>query len=390
MSSARGVSEASGQPTGRLRVGVDVTSLLDAITGVGTFVREVVDGLAVRPDIDLHAFAVSWRGRDRLASVVPEGAHLHTRPMPARIARRAWARLDQPSARLLAGPLDVVHGPNYVVPPGGGAVEVVTVHDLTALHHPEMCTPDVLEWPGLLRRALARGAWVHTVSRFVADEVAEAFPEVGERLVVVPNGIRLPGPPGATTDATAGHDLAGGRRYVLALGTIEPRKDLVGLVRAFEAIAADDADLRLVVAGGDGLGADVVHAAAVGSPYANRIALLGRVGDAEREALLRGASAVAYPSVYEGFGLVPLEAMSVGVPVVATRTGAIPEVVGDAALLVEPGDVDALAAALCRVLDDAALVEVLAEAGAERLDAFTWERTVAGMADAYRAAAAGR
>jgi hypothetical protein len=241
-----------------LRVSVDATSLLDRRTGVGAMASALVSGLAARPDVRLSLFAVSWRGRGGLAAVAPPGATIRRLPVPARLARAAWARTDHPTARLLGGRADVVHGPNFVVPPGGGAVEVVTVHDLTAVHHPEMCTPDVLEWPGLLRRALRRGAWVHTVSEFVAAEVRDAFPEAGDRVVAVPNGVPRP-PPSPASDASAGHHLVGGTRYVLALGTVEPRKDLPGLVAAFDLLAPADPDLRLVIAGGDGLASEVAR-----------------------------------------------------------------------------------------------------------------------------------
>jgi glycosyltransferase involved in cell wall biosynthesis len=306
--------------------------------------------------------------------------------MPARLARAAWKRLDVPTARHLGGPADVVHGPNFVVPPGGGAVEVLTIHDLTALRYPEMCTPDVLEWPGLARRALRRGAWVHTVSEFVADEVRDAFPEAGDRVVAVPNGLAEPSPADAISDAAAGHHLAGGQRYVLALGTIDPRKDLLTLVAAFEGLAAADADLRLVIAGADGMASTALEAAIAASPHARRIIRLGPVDDAKRMGLLRGATVVAYPSRYEGFGLVPLEAMSVGTPVVATAVGAIPEVVGQAAVLVPEQDVDALAGALAQVLGDEAFAESLAEDGRERADGFRWTDTVDGIVSLYRQA----
>ena len=379
------MSEASAARP-RLRVNVDATSLLEPLTGVGVFARELVDGLARRPDVDLGVFAVSWRGRELLADVAPEGAAVHRRPLPARLARAAWARTDLPSARLLAGPADVVHGPNFVVPPGGGAVEVVTVHDLTALHHPEMCTADVLQWPGLLRRALRRGAWVHTVSEFVAEEVRAAFPDAGERVVAVPNGVRIPPPAAAGSSPADGCALAGGERYLLAIGTVEPRKDLPGLVAAFDELAEADGELRLVIVGADGLAVADLAAAVAASPARDRIVRIGRVGDDERLALLRGASVVAYPSRYEGFGLVPLEAMAVGTPVVATAVGAIPEVVGEAALLVPGGDPAALAGALGEVLDDGARRGALIEAGHRRVAGFDWERTVDGLVALYRTA----
>jgi glycosyltransferase involved in cell wall biosynthesis len=371
-------------------VAFDATSLLDRPTGVGTFARELLQGLAGRDDVAATTFAVSWRGRSRLSSVVPAGVAVRSRPVPARLARALWDRTDHPSARWLAGPADVVHGPNFVVPPGGGAAEVVTVHDLTAIRFPELCTPDVLRWPGLLRRALGRGAWVHAVSGAVADEVREAFPDAADRVVAIPNGFRPPGPAGVADGAARGIHLAGGPRYVLALGTVEPRKDLPTLVAAFDAMAADDPDLRLVIAGPDGWGAEALTEARDRAHHRRRIVRLGWVDGDARLALLRGASAVAYPSRYEGFGLVPLEALSVGTPVVATDVPALREVLADAAPLVPVGDAPALAAALTRVLADDDHRAHLVHRGAKRTTTYSWPATVAEIATLYTRAAASR
>ncbi|HEX2576684.1 MAG TPA: hypothetical protein VHK88_10080, partial [Aquihabitans sp.] len=183
---------------------VDATALLDRPTGIGVYVGELIRGLAGRTDLDARAFAVSLRGRGRLAGVVPAGMPARSRPLPARLARAAWQRADRPTSAWLAGRTDVVHGPNYVVPPGGGAVEVVTVSDLSALHFPEMCSPDVLQWPGLLERALRRGAWVHTISESVGDEVRERHPGDADRVVAVPLAVRRPAGPTPATDAARG------------------------------------------------------------------------------------------------------------------------------------------------------------------------------------------
>ena len=366
-----------------LRVAVDATSLLDRPTGVGVFTRALLGGLADRDDLEIRAFAVTWRGRNGLAGVVPPGVAAVGRRVPARLARAAWTRSDQVNAGQLAGTVDVVHGPNFVVPPGGGAATVVTVHDLTAVRFPEMCTPDVLAWPGLLRRSLARGAWVHAVSRAVADEVRDAFPEAGERVVAVPNGVDPPAPPTGRTDAVRGRHLAGSSRYVLAVGTVEPRKDLPSLVRAFDLVADHDPEVRLVLAGADGWSAERLTEAVDAARHRRRIVRLGWVDDETRLALLRGATVLAYPSRYEGFGLPPLEAMGVDLPVVATDVAAVAEVVGDAALLVPVGDSEALATALTSVLEDESLRSTLVAAGRERVAGFTWGRTVAGIADLY-------
>jgi glycosyltransferase involved in cell wall biosynthesis len=373
---------------GPITVALDVTSLIGHRTGVGVLAAHLVDGLAARDDVRLRAFAVTWRGRDALADALPPGVEVARRPMAARPLREVWRRVDRPAIETWVGPVDVVHGPNFVVPPARRAAEVVTVHDLTAWRFPELVDAATAAYPALVARALRRGAWVHAPSQAVADEVVTELGAEPERVVAVSNGAPDLGPDGPGRGAAAGRSLAGAERYVLAVGTVEPRKDLPGLVRAFDAVAADDPDLHLVVAGADGWGADALDAAVAGAAHRDRVVRLGWVDDAARAALLRGAAVVAYPSVYEGFGLVPLEAMAAGVPVVTTRAGAIPEVVGDAAELVDVGDVDALAGALARVLTDDARRAELVAAGHVRRAAFSWSVTVDGVADLYRRAVA--
>jgi glycosyltransferase involved in cell wall biosynthesis len=178
-----------------------------------------------------------------------------------------------------------------------------------------------------------------------------------------------------------------GRPYVLALGTTEPRKDLPGLVAAFDRMAGAQPDLELRIAGPPGWGEDALGLAIASATHRDRIHRLGWVAD--RDALLAGATVFAYPSRYEGFGFPPLEAMAVGVPVVSTRTGAIPEVLGDAALLVPVGDVDALAGALERLVVDAEERRRLIAAGSVRVARYSWTQAGDGLADLYRRVAAG-
>jgi glycosyltransferase involved in cell wall biosynthesis len=174
------------------------------------------------------------------------------------------------------------------------------------------------------------------------------------------------------------------RRFILAVGTVEPRKDYPTLVRAFDAIAADRPDLHLVIVGANGWGAPALVEALTRAHHRDRVHRLGWLANPDRDALLRGAAVLAYPSLYEGFGLPPLEAMSVGVPVVATAAGALPEILGDGADLVPVGDVDALAAALARTVDDEDLRVDLVTRGRARAAAFTWRACGDGLAHLYR------
>jgi glycosyltransferase involved in cell wall biosynthesis len=364
----------------RVRVAVDAVPLLDTRTGVGRFVSETVTRLAARADLDLVAYGWPLGGKDLMRAALPLGVRTARLPMAGPPLRAVWRRVDVPPIELWTGAVDVVHGPNFVVPPAWRAAELVTVHDLTVVRHPEMCTTDTLEFPSLLRRALRRGAWVHVVSSFVRDEVIDLLGLDADRVVVIPNGLTTTPP----ADPARGRSLAGAERYVLAVGTIEPRKDLPRLVDAFDAVAAEHDDVKLVVAGPDGWGADAFRSAQRRAAHRDRVERLGWVSEDDRNALLRGATVFAYPSLYEGFGLPPLEAMSAGTPVVTTRTGGIPEVVGDAALVVPPGDTDALAEALGKVLGDSALGDDLRARGLANVERFSWDRTTDDLAALYR------
>jgi glycosyltransferase involved in cell wall biosynthesis len=372
---------------GPLRVAIDATALLEPhLTGVGRVTAELLTRLGTRDDVAVRAYALSWRGRRLLADRVPPGVTATGRPVAARPLRRIWLRADRPVIEWWTGSVDVVHGPNYVVPPARHAAEVMTVHDLTCLHYPELCTDDILQFPHLIERAIRRGAWIHTPSATMADEVRNAFAVEPERVVPIDNGptdVR-------GGDPAEGRRLARGDHYVLSLGTIEPRKDMPLLVRAFDAVAAGDPEVRLVVAGADGWGVEAFAAEVARARHRDRIVRLGWVSDEERSSLLRGASVFAYPSVYEGFGLPPLEAMAVDTPVVATRAGALPDVLGDAAALVPPGDADSLAEALSLALHDDTTRAGLIGRGRRNLGRFSWDRTTTDLVALYRRAVAAR
>lgn len=361
-----------------LVVALDATPLLGSRTGIGVAVDGFVRHLARRSDLGLIGFGLTARGRRALAAALPPGVTAAGRPVPASVMLRVWSRSRWPSAESWTGPVSVVHGTNYVLPPPRRAAGIVTVWDMSALHYPQLCTPTTRRYPALIAAAVARGAWVHTGSQSVADELADHFAVGADRIRVVPPGIEVPA---ERPERPAGS----GRRYVLGLGRSEPRKDFPTLVRAFDLIAGERPDLDLELAGPPGWAEAELAAAISAARYRDRIHRVGWVDQPQR--LLAGAAAFAYPSLYEGFGLPPLEAMAMGVPVVAARAGAVPEVTGDAARLVPTRDPVALAEALARVLDDPAEAARLAAAGPARAAGFDWTRSAAAMADLYRDAA---
>ncbi len=354
---------------------VDATPLLGMRTGVGVSVAGFIAAVSANPTVDVVAFGLSAKAGRSLPDVLPGTVRAGRGiPIPATALLRAWERFDHPAVERWTGPVDVVHGTNFVVPPSRRAARLVTVHDLTPVRFPELCNPTSLRYPGLISRALDRGASVHTVSHSMADEIIDHFHVDPARVHTIHNGLTPLAPP-LPRDKSA-------PPYILAIGTVEPRKGLPDLVAAFDRIAGSIPDLQLKIAGPSGWGEDALDDARRSARHADRIHRIGWVED--RSTLMAGAVLLAYPSLYEGFGLPPLETMSLVVPVVTTTAGAIPEVVGEAALVIAPGDTQALGEALLAVATDAATRQRLITAGMERARLFLWETAGRELADLYR------
>ncbi len=382
----------TGSPAATTRpprhVALDLGPLAASPTGVGAFCRGLLGALRRREDVTVSGYAVALRS-GAVRSLVEADLALHTWPLPARLVNLLWQHGAVPSGELVARgwtgpPVDAVHGTNFVVPPCRRAAEIVTVHDLTAVHHRELCAPASLAYPSLVRRAIGRGAFVHTHSRWVAAEVVALLDAPVDRVRAVPPGIE----PRRSLGQLGSPPLRW--PYLLALGTVEPRKGYPTLVEAFGSFAREVPDVRLVIAGSDGWGSAALEAALRSCPVRRRIVRRGYIADDERDRMLAYAIALVYPSIYEGFGLPPLEAMAAGVPVVASDGGALPEVLGKAALLVPVGDAAALAAALVRVVEDDGLRVGLVERGLAHADAFGWDAAAAGMTALYNDAVEAR
>jgi glycosyltransferase involved in cell wall biosynthesis len=360
-----------------LNLAVDVGPLHGHRTGVGVAVAGIVGALARRDDVELERYLVSFRAAsaDRQRKL----------PLPGSAASHLWSRFDRPRAdRWLRG-TDVVHGTNYVAPPSA-LPTVISVYDCWFMNHPELATPVVRRAGATLRRAVARGAWIHSSSDATTEIARELLGT--ERIATVHLGApatpppldELPRPPIAST--------VGGRPVVLAIATEERRKDLPLLVEAFAGIAARQPDMHLVMAGARGDQSDEIGAAVDALPASVRVRLhrLGPVDDATKHWLLRQARVLAYPSLDEGFGFPILEAQSVGTPVVAIRAGAIGEIAGQGAILVDTRDAEALAAGIEQIHSSGIERLGLIEAGHRNLARFRWGDTAEGLVELYRRA----
>jgi glycosyltransferase involved in cell wall biosynthesis len=365
-----------------IRVAVDATAVPARLTGAGVYAARLLAALARRDDLELEAFCAPGAA----AALAAPGLRL--RPVAlaraGRPARIAWTQLL--AGRAAGGlPADLLHGVHYELPLRTRLPAVVTVHDLTMLTHPEWHQASKVRYfAWAIRRAVAAARRVLCVSATTAHDLGELLGVPPERVDVTPLGTDLrPAPAGAVQAVRRRLGIDG--PYLLGLGTVEPRKDLPTLVRAFASLAGE-LPHRLVLAGLAGWGAGELAAAVAASGVAERVLLAGYVPEADKAALLTGAEVFAYPSRYEGFGLPVLEAMACGTPAVTTTGGSLPEVGGDAAVLVEPGDAGALAAAIAKLAADPAARQDAAARGLRRAATFTWRRCADLTAAAYRRA----
>jgi glycosyltransferase involved in cell wall biosynthesis len=361
-----------------VRVGLDGTPLLGTRSGIGTYVHHLVEGLATAgPEVNLTVTAFTRRGFGALRGAVPPGATVAGASVPARVLRTAWLHGSWPTAESLVGPVDLFHGPNFVVPPTRRAAAVLTVHDLAYLKYADTVASDSLAYRELVPRAIRRGAAVCTVTRAVAEEVVDAYPAVRGRVFVTPLGVdpswRAAVPASASTPTP--HALP--ERYTVAVGTVEPRKNLRALVSAYRLASRRGTPLPpLVIAGPAGWGDELDLS---GLPEGHVIRL-GHVPSTTLQSVVAGAQLLLFPSRYEGFGLPPLEALACGVPVLAADLAVTREVLGDQAAFTRTEDPEELLVAIEASLDRPAGTPETRRARAER---FSWEACVEATLSMY-------
>jgi len=387
-----------------LRVSLDVTAVPARPVGAGQYTLQLTRALAPRPDLDLVVVA-RHRDRARWATVAPAAGLVAAAP-ERRPLRLAWEQIRLPSLLGHQG-VAVHHGPHYTMPEHSKVPAVVTVHDLSFFEEPEWHERSkVWLFKRAIRVAARRSAVVVCPSQATADELAR-WCRVDAQVVVAHHGVDLdrfgPAEPSPGSDAAllaslptgtggggtgSSAPLGDGTPFLVFVGTLEPRKDVPTLVRAFTRVADRHPDARLVLAGGAGWGASQVEAAVAASGIGDRIIRTGYVPDEVIPALFRTAAAVVYPALYEGFGLPALEAMACGAVVVTTSGSAMEEVAGDAAILVPPGDTAALSGALESVLDGRDPDPGRRKRGLDIAARHTWAASADRHLEAYRLAAA--
>ncbi|MGH9442169.1 MAG: glycosyltransferase family 4 protein [Thermoanaerobaculia bacterium] len=366
-----------------MRVGIDARALLTQRTGIGVYTENIARALGERERMEIDLFTpreVSPRPEfPPSVRFVPDAHKFGTVWIQTHLPRR----LDQAGSEVLLSALTI--SPTRISIPS-----VSVVHDLTPLSHPEWHRRKVvvafLPW---IEKTLDRAARVIAVSETTARDLKERFPEVSARVTVVPHGVqaRFRPPADAAEAESTRAEYTRSRRYVLYLGTLEPRKNLVRLLSACERLWREKRSRPdLLLAGGAGWRSAPLLERIARSPFRDKIHRVGYVDPEDAPRLYGAADVFCYPSHEEGFGLPVLEAMACGAPAVISTTPALMETAGGAALSAPAGDDAALAEAIARVLEEPNLRDTLVSRGLARAAGFRWEESARRTADVLRLA----
>lgn len=358
-----------------MRILIDFRPALRQRSGVGEYIFRLLRALVEVqvPGDEIAVLSSSWK--DRVDRAGLDGVRVIDRRVPVRVLNRLWNRQEWPPVEMLSGRFDVVHAATPILIPARQAAQVVTVHDLDFLAHPERTWAEMKrDWGAIVQQHVLRADHVIVNSAYTAGEVHQRLGVPMPRITVC-----RPGAPDWTPRAAAPAD-----GYILFVGTLEPRKNVGGLLEAYTQLLRRRPDAPRLILAGRALPSSKPWLEALSRPpLAGKAIHLGYIDDSEREALYKGASVLVLPSFNEGFGLPVLEAMTVGVPVIAANRGALPEVLGDAGILVEADDPEALADAMERMTTDTMLARTLAATGVRRTRLFDWGASARSLRAAY-------
>jgi len=363
-----------------MRVAVDSTPLLNQRTGIGQYTYYLVNNLLdVGNDLELVLFCTSLRKSAPLAEIIPKRPHLAYADyrFPARAMQKLWRTIGVPRVEFFTGKIDIFHATNFIAPPQRAGRLILTIHDVGFARMPAEHPEATRAYAGSLPQEISRADKVIAVSDFTKDEVIDVLGVPEQKVTVIHNGV-----------APAFHVIENDRvrdvldkygiskKYILFVGKIEARKNLSGIIDAFEIFKSKSKfEHQLVLVGSLGWRGQEAFDKIASYSLEEQVMHLGYVADEELPLLMGGADVFLYPSLYEGFGIPPLEAMACGTPVVASKTTSLPEVIGDAGVLVDPHSPDEIADALTEVLSDSGLRNHLIERGLKRAARFTWAKT---------------
>ncbi len=371
-------------------IGIDYTAAYEQGAGIGRYVRELVRALAAHDSQTPYCLFVA--GATRKALPPPPGANFAwhpTRITPLWFAR-LWHRAQVPlPVETFVGDVALFHATDFTLPPTrSGTVTLLTVHDLSFVRAPETTTPVLKAYlDKVVPRSVQRADHVLADSQATKEDLIELYGTPPDKISVLLGGVNPEFVPTLDADARRAvrqrYNLPD-NPYVFSVGTVQPRKNYARLVEAFAALGPEMADVHLVIAGGRGWLEGPIYQAVKDHRLTDRVHFIGFARDEDLPALYSEAVCLAYPSLYEGIGFPILEAMACGIPVVTSNISSMPEVAGEAALLVDPYNVEILSSALWRVLNNESLRAELIRRGFQQAAQFTWEHAARQLRAIYQ------
>ncbi|MEA3408069.1 MAG: glycosyltransferase family 1 protein [Chloroflexota bacterium] len=370
-----------------MRIGIDYTSAAQQRAGIGRYTRGLIKGLAsFDPD---NRYVLFSAGHKQGLGIWASNFTLKQLPITERQLTAIWQRLRLPlPVELITGLVDVYHSPDFVLPPVLAARTVLTVHDLSFMRHPECSSEALLDYlMEAVPRSVERADLVVADSESTRRDLMELLQVPDEKILVVYPGLESHFAP-VDNDYLLPRLLQRyGVRYpyILAVGTLQPRKNFVRLIKAYDILVRYyQIPHKLVIVGNKGWLYGEIEETIQNLGLEGRVILTGFVKDQDLPYIYSAAEVFAFPSLYEGFGIPILEAMGCGTPVVTSSVSSMPEVAGDAALLVEPYDVEAMALTLWRLINDVQLQDELRLRGFKQARKFRWRDSAKKLVRAYR------
>lgn len=361
-------------------IAIDYTPAYDQGGGIGRLVRDLITALALEDTATPYRLFVAGASRSQLPAPPGPNFTWHPIPLSAEWMARLWQRAHLPlPVNWLTGRVDLYHATDFVLPPVSSRVKtILTVHDLSFVRVPETAAPNLRAYLNVVvPRSVQRADHIIADSQATKDDLSALYGTAPEKITVLLSGVdpRF----ARVTDENVLHEVRtrygiAHKPYIFCIGTVQPRKNYSRVIQALAQLRAEGRDVQLVIAGGKGWLEDEMYRTVYGTQMQDHVKLIGFARDEDLPALYSGADLTAFPSLYEGFGLPILESMACGTPVVTANVSSLPEVAGEAALLIDPYDVSALTDAIRRLLTDETLRSTLIERGYQQVKQFTWAK----------------
>jgi glycosyltransferase involved in cell wall biosynthesis len=364
-----------------MRIGIDARLVFYHKAGIGQYILRLTQALAQIDHTD--QFVIFKSRKDATPIVNQSNFKMQRLWTPSHHRFERWAM----SIELLPFPLDILHSPDFIPPAHAWCPSVITVHDLAFLKYPRFLTRNSAHYYGQVDLAARHADHIIAVSESTKRDTAQLLGVPNEKITVIYEAAHPVFRPVANIDALARvrtqYHLP--ENFILFVSTIEPRKNLPTLLRAYRRLRDNyKSDAVLAIAGSRGWLFEEVDKVIAELKLEDAVRFLGNVPNEELVYLYNAAKLFVFPSFYEGFGLPPLEAMACGTPVIVSNVSSLPEVVGDAGMLINPEDVEGLTVAMWRVLSDETLRQELRTKGLKRAQIFSWERAARETLEVYK------